>query len=45
MNQLSLLLSPPNDLEVWLIVGYVLVVLAGARLGEAWPGSTSGALG
>jgi hypothetical protein len=30
----SLLLSLPADLEVWLIVGYVAVVLAGARLSE-----------
>ena len=32
---MTLLLSLPADLEVWLLLGYVIVVLAGARLTEA----------
>ncbi len=35
MDPVSLLLSLPAELEVWLILGYVAVVLAGARLAEA----------
>ena len=35
MESISLLLSPPVDLEAWLILGYVIGVLAGARLFEA----------
>ena len=35
MDAVSLLLSLPGDLEVWLILGYVAVVLVGARLCEA----------
>jgi hypothetical protein len=35
MNQLELLARPPADLEVWLLLGYAIVVLAGARLTEA----------
>ena len=35
MDPVSLLLSLPVELEVWLILGYVAVVLAGARLCEA----------
>jgi hypothetical protein len=35
VNQLELLTRPPVDLEVWLLVGYAVVVLAGARLTEA----------
>jgi hypothetical protein len=34
MDPVALLLSPPSELEVWLILGYVAVVLAGARLTE-----------
>jgi hypothetical protein len=34
MDPVSVLLSLPVDLEVWLILGYVAVVLAGARLSE-----------
>jgi hypothetical protein len=34
MNTIALLLSLPADLETWLIVSYVAVVLAGARLCE-----------
>jgi hypothetical protein len=34
VDPVSLLLSLPVDLEVWLILGYVAVVLAGARLSE-----------
>ena len=34
MDPVSLLLSLPAELEVWLILGYVAVVLAGARLAE-----------
>src|SRR5262249_11402165 len=32
---LELLAGPPVDLEVWLLLGYALVVLAGARVTEA----------
>jgi hypothetical protein len=35
VNELERLTSPPADLEVWLLLGYALVVLAGARLTEA----------
>jgi hypothetical protein len=35
VDLVTLLLSLPADLEVWLILGYVAVVLAGARLSEA----------
>jgi hypothetical protein len=35
VNQLEPLTSPPADLEVWLLLGYAVVVLAGARLTEA----------
>lgn len=35
MDLHSLLLTLPKDLEVWLILGYIAVVLAGARLAEA----------
>jgi len=35
MNDIETLLSLPGDLEVWLLVGYAAVVLAGARLTEA----------
>jgi hypothetical protein len=35
VDPVSVLLSVPVDLEVWLILGYVAVVLAGARLSEA----------
>lgn len=34
MDPVSLLLSVPVELELWLILGYVVVVLAGARLAE-----------
>jgi len=34
MDPVSLLLSWPVELELWLILGYVVVVLAGARLAE-----------
>ena len=34
MNMVSLLLSLPGDLEAWLILGYVVTVLVGARLCE-----------
>jgi hypothetical protein len=34
VDALTLLVSPPADLEAWLILGYVLGVLAGARLFE-----------
>jgi hypothetical protein len=34
MDAVALLLSLPGDLEAWLIVGYVAVVLAGARICE-----------
>jgi hypothetical protein len=35
MDTVTLLLSLPADLEAWLILGYVAVVLAGARICEA----------
>ena len=35
MDTVILLLSLPADLEAWLILGYVAVVLAGARICEA----------
>ena len=35
MNELELFTSLPTDLEVWLLLGYAIVVLAGARLTEA----------
>jgi hypothetical protein len=35
MNDLELLIDPPVDLEVWLLLGYAVVVLAGARITEA----------
>ena len=35
MNDLEKFASPPADLEVWLLLGYAVVVLAGARLTEA----------
>lgn len=35
MNAIPMLLSLPVELEVWLVVGYVGVVLGGARLSEA----------
>lgn len=35
MNELEVLTGPPADLEVWLLLGYTIVVLAGARLTEA----------
>lgn len=34
MDPVSLLLSLPADLEAWLVLGYVAVVLVGARLSE-----------
>jgi hypothetical protein len=34
MNDLEMLTRPPADLEVWLLLGYAIVVLAGARLVE-----------
>jgi hypothetical protein len=34
MNTVALLLSLPGDLEAWLIISYVAVVLAGARICE-----------
>jgi hypothetical protein len=34
VDSIPLLLSLPAELEVWLILGYVAVVLAGARLSE-----------
>jgi hypothetical protein len=34
VDPVSVLLSLPGDLEIWLILGYVAVVLAGARLSE-----------
>jgi hypothetical protein len=34
MDPVALLLSAPSELEVWLILGYVAVVLVGARLTE-----------
>lgn len=35
MDPVSLVLSLPAELEVWLVLGYVTVVLVGARLAEA----------
>jgi hypothetical protein len=35
MNELEMLTRPPADLEVWLLLGYSVMVLAGARLTEA----------
>jgi hypothetical protein len=35
VNQLDLWTRPPEDLEVWLLLGYAVLVLAGARLTEA----------
>jgi len=35
VNAIPMLLSLPVELEVWLVLGYVAVVLAGARLSEA----------
>ena len=35
MNELERLIGPPADLEVWLLLSYAIVVLAGARLTEA----------
>jgi hypothetical protein len=35
MKELEVLIGPPADLEVWLLLGYAIVVLAGARLTEA----------
>jgi hypothetical protein len=35
VNDLEFLTSPPADLEVWLLLAYAVVVLAGARLTEA----------
>jgi hypothetical protein len=35
VNKLEILTSPPADLEVWLLLGYAIVVLAGARLTAA----------
>jgi hypothetical protein len=35
VNELEIFASPPADLEVWLLLGYAVVVLAGARLTEA----------
>ena len=35
MNELERLIGPPADLEVWLLLAYAAVVLAGARLTEA----------
>ncbi len=35
MDTVTWLLTPPAELEAWLILGYVVVVLAGARLFEA----------
>ena len=35
MNDLEMLTSPPADLEVWLLLGYAVMVLAGARVTEA----------
>ena len=32
---LNLMLSPPADIELWIVLSYVAVVLAGARLVEA----------
>jgi hypothetical protein len=35
VNEWEPLTSPPADLEVWLLLGYAIMVLAGARLTEA----------
>jgi hypothetical protein len=35
VNELEMLTGPPTDLEVWLLLGYAIMVLAGARLTEA----------
>jgi hypothetical protein len=35
VNDLEKFASPPADLEVWLLLGYAITVLAGARLTEA----------
>jgi hypothetical protein len=35
VNQWELWTRPPADLEVWLLLGYAVLVLAGARLTEA----------
>lgn len=35
MDDLAWLLTPPVELEVWLILGYAVIVLVGARLFEA----------
>jgi hypothetical protein len=35
VKELEMLASPPVDLEVWLLLGYAVTVLAGARLMEA----------
>jgi hypothetical protein len=35
VNKLELLTRPPADLEAWLLLGYAVVVLAGARVTEA----------
>jgi hypothetical protein len=35
MNAVEMLFSPPAALEMWLLLGYAIVVLAGARLTEA----------
>jgi hypothetical protein len=32
---LNLMLSPPADIELWIVLSYVVVVLAGARIVEA----------
>jgi hypothetical protein len=34
MNEAGALFAPPTDLEFWLLMGYVVVVLAGARVTE-----------
>jgi hypothetical protein len=35
LNDLETLIRPPADLSVWLLLGYAILVLAGARLMEA----------
>jgi hypothetical protein len=35
VNNVELIVSPPRDLEVWLLLGYAIMVLGGARLTEA----------
>jgi hypothetical protein len=35
VNKLEMLTRPPTDLEVWLLLGYAVAVLAGARVTEA----------